>query len=398
MHARLGWPRRARSLSKETTMPLRRPLLALSFLVIAATWSLAQAADTKPAAATKPAAPAATAPVPNPNDVPDGTIKNLDATFRLPGQPQSQEEHLAMASRQMAEVLKFGAQIEKQYPAATNLYKVRLRMLMASDFLVRFRPSEQMHAQRLSLARQIMASNPPADIKVTADYFITLDKVSPATGTVAGDAAEQIRALAARYAKTESEPAAVVRACQLAKQIGLTPLFNELVDRLDKDFATNPIVNAFLRQAGRKPPFVADLTLLDGKKLTFPGDMKGKVLVIDFWATWCAPCVAALPHMKEVYAKYSPKGVEFVGISLDKEADKQKLLDFIKDKGIAWPQTFSGKYWQDPTAERYGVQGIPSVWVIGKDGRILSADAAADLEGALDQALAESSGATTKPK
>jgi thiol-disulfide isomerase/thioredoxin len=243
-----------------------------------------------------------------------------------------------------------------------------------------------------------MASNAPADTKVTADYFITLEKVSPAAGTVASDAADQIKAFAARYAKTEGEPGAIVRACQLAKQVGLTALFTELVDRLDKDFSANPIVNAFLRQAGRKPPFAAELTLVDGKKLTLPGDVKGKVIVIDFWATWCPPCVAALPHMKEVYAKYSPKGVEFVGISLDKEDDKQKLLDFVKDKGMTWPQTFSGKFWQDPTAERYGVQGIPSVWVVGKDGRIFSDNAAADLEGTLDQALAESSGATTKPK
>jgi thiol-disulfide isomerase/thioredoxin len=378
-------------------MQFRRPLLALSFLVIAAGWSLALAADAGPAAATKPAA-AATKPAANPNDVPEGTIKNLDSTFRLPAQPQSQEEHIAMASRQMIEVLKFGAQIEKEYPTAPNLYQIRLRMLMAADFLVRFHASEEVRVQRLALARQIMASNAPVDTKVTADYFITLEKVTPAVGTVASDAADQIKALTVRYAKTESEPAAIVRACQLAKQVGLTPLFSELVDRLDKDFSTNAIVNAFLRQAGRKPAFAADLTLVDGKKLTLPGDMKGKVIVIDFWATWCPPCVAALPHMKEVYAKYNPKGVEFVGISLDKEEDKQKLLDFVKDKAMTWPQTYSGKFWQDPTAERYGVQGIPSVWVIGKDGRIFSDNAAADLEGTLDQALGDSSGATTKPK
>jgi peroxiredoxin len=108
--------------------------------------------------------------------------------------------------------------------------------------------------------------------------------------------------------------------------------------------------------------------------------------------------VAAVPHTKEIYAKFSPKGVEFVGISLDKEEDKQKLLDFIKEKGITWPQTYSGKYWQDPTAERYGVQGIPSVWVIGKDGRIFSDNALADLEGTIERALAESAAPTTKPK
>lgn len=99
---------------------------------------------------------------------------------------------------------------------------------------------------------------------------------------------------------------------------------------------------------------------------------KGKVLLLDFWSTWCGPCVEELPNVKAVYSKYHKNGFEVLGISLDE--DKKDLTDFLKENKIPWPQVFSGKAWEDPIAGKYGVKGIPCTFVIGRDGKIIAAD------------------------
>jgi len=320
--------------------------------------------------------------------IPGEALKKLDSTLKLPRRPKSRQEYVQMLSKQMAELLKLGEQIEKDHATASNLHLVQIRMLVAADFLVRSRKADAAEKQRLEIARRLLASNAPVTSKVTADYFVTLDRVRPG-GAAAKDAAKEIRSFIARYGKTTEKAAALVRGVQLTQRAGEAALGSELLDTLEKDHAEKPTVSMFLRSAGRKVPFVASLTLLDGKKLTLPGDLMGKVVVVDFWATWCPPCIASLPHMKQLYAKVKDKGVEFVGISLDRAGEKQKVTDFVKQRGLSWLHAYSGGYWGDPTARKYGINSIPSVWVIGKDGKIFSEKARADLEGTINRALAE---------
>ena len=112
--------------------------------------------------------------------------------------------------------------------------------------------------------------------------------------------------------------------------------------------------------------------LLDGKPFNQKA-LAGKVVLVDFWATWCGPCVAEIPNMLEQYEKYHAKGFEVVGISLDEE--KQKVDAFVAEHKIPWPIIYAGKGWQDPTAQFYGISGIPQLILIGRDGNVITLNA-----------------------
>lgn len=111
---------------------------------------------------------------------------------------------------------------------------------------------------------------------------------------------------------------------------------------------------------------------------------KGKVVLVDFWATWCGPCVQELPNVIETYRKYHGKGFDVIGISLDKK--EKALTDFVAKREMAWPQYYDGQGWGNKLAVRYGVQSIPATYLLDKEGVIV----AKDLRGpALGEAVAK---------
>lgn len=136
-------------------------------------------------------------------------------------------------------------------------------------------------------------------------------------------------------------------------------------------------------------PFTAKRT--DGKTVTFPDDYKGKVVMLDFWATWCGPCIAELPNVIENYTKYHDQGFEILGISFDKENFAEKLATFTKDKKMPWPQVYDGRFWSAEIGQLYQVEGIPFMLVVdGDTGEILASNVRGEQLGkALEKAIAK---------
>jgi thiol-disulfide isomerase/thioredoxin len=143
---------------------------------------------------------------------------------------------------------------------------------------------------------------------------------------------------------------------------------------------------ALLKKTGRMgKPLAIKFTALDGRKVEL-AKLKGKVVLIDFWATWCGPCVAEIPKMKAAYEKLNPKGFEIIGISLDEEKDA--LLALVRQKQMPWPQFFEDQK-ENRFAKEFDISAIPAMWLVDKQGNLVDMNAREGLEKKVEKLLAE---------
>jgi peroxiredoxin/TolA-binding protein len=133
---------------------------------------------------------------------------------------------------------------------------------------------------------------------------------------------------------------------------------------------------------GKTPPAI-EATDLSGQPQSLDR-YRGKVLLIDFWATWCGPCRAELPNVKALYRKYKDRGFAVLGVSLDE--DRSALKGVLREEQMEWPQLCDGKGWRSPIAQQYGVTAIPRTVLLDRQGVIRYVDVRGD---ALDQGVAE---------
>jgi thiol-disulfide isomerase/thioredoxin len=134
----------------------------------------------------------------------------------------------------------------------------------------------------------------------------------------------------------------------------------------------------------RHHPLDLAFTAVDGRAVDL-SKLRGKVVLVDFWATWCRPCLAELPNVKRVYAAYHDRGFEVVGVSFDKAPDPQnpapfeksagQLQAFTAEQGMPWPQYYDGKYWANALGVKYDIHSIPAMFLLDKEGRLSDANA-----------------------
>jgi thiol-disulfide isomerase/thioredoxin len=173
----------------------------------------------------------------------------------------------------------------------------------------------------------------------------------------------------------------------------------QLMQRIVADYPSSQMAQrakgAMRRAEGVGKPFELKFTeAITGKEISM-ADLKGKVVVIDFWATWCGPCVAEMPKMKQLYAEYKSKGVEFIGVSLDQAESAgglTKLKEFVKKEGIEWPQYYQGNYWQSDFSSSWGINSIPCVFIIDHEGKLYSTEARGQLEKLIPELIAKRDG------
>ncbi|AWM12569.1 thiol:disulfide interchange protein [Flavobacterium sediminis] len=125
----------------------------------------------------------------------------------------------------------------------------------------------------------------------------------------------------------------------------------------------------------------------EGKEISLKESL-GKVTIIDFWASWCGPCRMENPHVVELYNHYHDKGLNIIGVSLDK--DEAKWKEAIAKDGLTWNHISNLKFWADPIAEKYNVKAIPATFIVDANGVIIAKDLrGAELDAKIKELLGE---------
>ena len=138
---------------------------------------------------------------------------------------------------------------------------------------------------------------------------------------------------------------------------------DQAIDALEKEAAAS---SKFV--VGKPFPPFSEKDIND-KPLSL-ADFKGKIVLVDFWATWCGPCVRELPNVLAAYEKFHSKGFEIIGISLDK--NKELLTAFTKEHGMTWVQYFDGLVWENKLVQQYDIHSIPATFLLDGDGIIIA--------------------------
>jgi peroxiredoxin len=162
------------------------------------------------------------------------------------------------------------------------------------------------------------------------------------------------------------------KAAELIKQLKVDFQGTEFVVELEKREAAEDAARKkrAALAVGTKFPDFNEMDL-DGKPLSIAG-CQGKVVLVDFWATSSDSSRAELPQVMAAYRKYHDQGFEIIGISLDQ--DRAKFTEFTQAMGLAWPEFFDGRGWQNKLAVKYGIEKIPATYLLDREGKIIGKD------------------------
>jgi thiol-disulfide isomerase/thioredoxin len=173
----------------------------------------------------------------------------------------------------------------------------------------------------------------------------------------------------------------------MAKVAGATKTRLLILETVTKQFPDEPLAKDYKREQAVGTVINFEFTPVGGKKATSLKDLRGKVVVLDFWATWCGPCKKEIPGLKKLYANHAKEGLEILGISLDDPDKLKEVVAFVKDNEMPWPQV-TGKQAAE-FADKWGIDAIPAMFVIDRKGKLRSVEARGKLEKLIPELLAE---------
>jgi len=319
------------------------------------------------------------------------------AAIKMPEVPANRQDRAAVQEY----IKKQTEAVQKRSDLALELFQVdpesaELPGLMSARWMAIPPFGPQAEAMNKEI-EQVLTSSKNAKLKVEAQFA----KALVALRKSQGKSDDALPAIDAFIKAAPEDPRGGQFLYALASMTEDKDKKTALEDRLLKDFPDSQF-GAMLkgqkkqREAVGKPFDLPEFKDAISGETYSMASLKGKVVVVDFWATWCGPCVAEMPTMKKLYADYKAKGVEFVGVSLDQPEDAgglTALKEFVKSKEIGWPQYYQGKGWESEFSGSWGVNAIPCVFIVDQEGKLYSTEARGKLETLIPELLEKKAGA-----
>ncbi len=229
----------------------------------------------------------------------------------------------------------------------------------------------------------VLAAAPSPKLVETATFFRARYGIS----TARGDSAQATAAAEMFTKKYPQDPRGAGLLSSVAETLKEKDDKLAMYERVVREYPTAPgakyAPGKIKMIKGLGQPFELNFTdAITGQKRTM-ADFKGKVVVIDFWATWCGPCIADLPKVQKMYSEMKDQGVEIISISLDHAEDKgglKKLKDFVAANPMPWAHYYQGAFWDGEFSKGWGVNSIPALFLVDQNGVLVDVQARSNLE------------------
>jgi thiol-disulfide isomerase/thioredoxin len=331
------------------------------------------------------AEPAATTPPAATKSIDFSAFKTADDFWKQIEKLQEQPTERPKTREEMMEQVRnwFGTQqtaaeaFLKAFPEDARRWQARMIVLRAGIQLRRFagQPSAP-DADRQKLEEIINAPDAPATVKGEAAFMEVMTRTAefapgkPETYAAFYKAADDFLAKYADHPLAAQLPGIELQVLSQDTSPAGEEVLKKFAAGSDARIAgaAKTALEKRQKMAGLKTkPVDLKFTATDGKEIDL-ANFRGKVVLVDFWASWCGPCIGEMPNVVTTYQKLHSKGFEILGISLDQDKDAMEAA--LKKHEMTWAQYFDGAGWQNKISTSFGINSIPAAWLIDKKGML----------------------------
>ena len=309
-------------------------------------------------------------------------FNDISATLKTPAQVQAKtpDEAQKIFVEKMDGVLAKIGDYRKRFPAGAHVAEVCLMQSDVLYFLAARIPNQEARLEGIPDAIKVAEAAAGNDeqkmlCRIGILRYNTakqaLAKTPEAAAPFEAEALKIAETMLVDFPKSPMLPAVLDYVAGAYERAGRDKDATAARERLIKEFPDSPLAKAAektLKQRALKGAVLEmSFKSVTGEEIDLKA-YRGKVVLIDFWASWCGPCKASMPILVETEKKFRDQGFRVVGISLDN--DRGAMDAYLAQMAMSWPQHFDGMAWQSPMVEKYFISGIPTMFLVDKAGKV----------------------------